>query len=138
MKKVKCNTGELSGLTYGNVYDVIGENKTYEWYYVENDRGDKESYHKSHFTEVNDIEVGSEWVGLNNEEEVKVDYVSDHIVVYGNGEYNASPHLFTSWYKPKPKTVTMYFYEEIGGDYFARSYKLQCTPIAFTREIELP
>lgn len=88
------------------------------------------------------IEVGSEWVNHKGNA-LTVEYVGKHCAICtwnDTGKEFASPiknHL--KFYKPKPKTVTMYFYKSEGGNYHACDGKVTCMgPLLFTREIELP
>lgn len=90
------------------------------------------------------IEVGSEWVNHKGNA-LTVEYVGKHCAVCtwnDTGKEFASPiknHL--KFYKPKLKTVTMYFYNDNGS---LRAYdspviiNFHIKPVAFTREIELP
>lgn len=84
------------------------------------------------------IEVGSEWVSSNNVT-WKVSYVGSHYVVINKDKQEICVGVakFRDKYKPKPKTVTMYFYE-FGGEYCAQQTKPRMFPVSFTREIELP
>lgn len=84
------------------------------------------------------IEVGSEWVRDNCYYEVTA--IGKHSVMLYSHETNSefACHIVSleASYTPKPKTVTMYFYESMGR-ITALDYKTHA-PVLFTREIELP
>lgn len=127
----------LYGVTGGAVYhaDIVGDR-----YRFINNYGVPDLAHKSHFVLIADepaIEVGSEWVSQNNVT-WKVVYAGKSVVVVrGNTENTLRREKFLEKYKPKPKTVTMYFYY-IGKHLCANDYMPHGYTQAFTREIELP
>lgn len=139
--KVKANKTIGNYITEGSVYDVVGEcNRQYN---IKQDCGVLGGVHVSHFTIIPDtpqIEVGSEWVSSSGSE-LKVNYVGVNAVVCTwteNGrEFTSSIKKHVKFYKPKPKTVTMYFYYDNGGALLASSHMPRIYLTAFTREIEL-
>lgn len=113
------------------------------FYYFKDSNGDDRYRHESEFTLIPDepaIEVGSEWVNHKGNA-LTVEYVGKYCAVCtwnDTGKEFASPiknHL--KFYKPKPKTVTMYFYK-IDSGYMAREEEIVGVDAIFTREIELP
>lgn len=134
--KVKINSSELSILkdTVGRIVHHYGAGIVT----FLSDDGVRVNLHKSHLIDVDDtpqIEVGSEWVsGEGNVYTVK--YASDKTVVYGEDDLCAYTDEFIKLLKPKPKTVTMYFYKTPHG-YVAYSEHHPFDTLAFTKEIEL-
>lgn len=83
------------------------------------------------------IEVGSEWVSSNGVDWT-VAYVGKYVIIKrGQQELSVGINTFKEKWKPKPKTVTMYFYRVVDR-YIAYSYKQTACAFDFTREIELP
>lgn len=112
--KVKAAQGCHSSLTEGKVYEVVKEMESYNRFRVRNDNGIIEWYAKSHFTVVPAIEVGSEWV-TNGGKSVSIKYIGSQYLIFtdlkNNDEQSMSISFFEETYKPKTKTVTMWFYE---------------------------
>lgn len=141
MMKVKARTSIGRYITEGKVYDVSVSNDQ-EQYLIRCDHGIKDFVHMSHFSVVPDtpqIEVGSEWVGYDGLV-YSVVYIGDMIVVIkeknGIQEIGVDKFSMTDIYKPKSKTVTMYFYKSPHG-YVAYSNEHPFYTIAFKKEIEL-
>lgn len=145
-KNVKIKAKEDCHFGAYKVGDVFEAHETPVSYLFKDNDGDERLRHKSEFDVVPDepaIEVGSVWVNAHGHE-LTVNYASKEIAICTwkhNGKEFASPlknHL--KFYKPKPKTVTMYFYERRGGGYDAFDFELGASynGLAFTREIELP
>lgn len=141
--KVKCTAGDLKRVTNGKMYDILGTNDDLSWYFISNDEGMVDHYHKSHFTVIDEpkIEVGSEWVWNDTNQELIVKCVGDSSVFYqwkeDKSEGCEEIEQFLKYFTPKPKTVTMYFWR-FDGDLYATNVEPTHTPLLFTREIELP
>lgn len=89
------------------------------------------------------IEVGSEWVATlakQGEKTLVVLHVGQQMSlckwVADNREFSIKNTDFNTAYKPKPKTVTMYFYKTPHG-YVGYSDKHPFDAPLFTKEIEL-
>lgn len=88
------------------------------------------------------IEVGSEWVWVEAKETTTVKYAGDEKVFYkwntDGSEGCEDIDSFLEHFKPKPKTVTMYFYKDCKG--LVHSYS-EVMPVfgdyLFTSEVEL-
>lgn len=137
--KVKALAGCHSSLTEGKVYGVLSNNLTNR-YIVTNDNGVIQAYHTSNFKVLPDIEVGSEWVDpwrhtctvlCVGEEEV---FIKNHTM---NREYTYKKDKFLAELKPKPKTVTMYFYKDKEGRISATDYDIKYSDYICKKEIEL-
>lgn len=122
------------------VGDVFEAQETTVSYVFKDNNGDERLRHKSEFDVVPDepaIEVGSVWRDdEGNEHTVK--FSSENTVVYGDGDWCADPEDFLRLCKPKPKTVTMYFYKDYAGAIMASDFEPRIYSTLFTREIELP
>lgn len=143
MMKVKAKVNKSFGITKNKMYIVSAVDDGY--FLVLNDTGryvkvEISDFHK--WPENNDtpqIEVGSEWVdpyrhaitvlGVGDEEV----FIKNHTM---NIEHTYKKDKFLAELKPKPKTVTMYFYKLPHG-YVAYSDKHPFDTVAFTKEIEL-
>lgn len=87
------------------------------------------------------IEVGSEWVDHKGAV-LTVSHVGKNLLIYtwneSGREFASSIKNHLKFYKPKPKTVTMYFYRQHTERLFASEFPPNFTETLFTREIELP
>lgn len=141
--KVRVIEGCSRNLTVGKVYDVLSKSGCGTYWRVVNDNGDIVSYIPSLFEVVDEpkIEVGSLWIHDNGlEYEVTAVGETKALVKYEAGEYDCPIKEFGIKFKPKLKTVTMYFYERSGGGYNAFDFELCASynSLAFKKEIELP
>lgn len=141
--KVKAKDAGLVWITPRKEYCVIEKMGSggFQQYLVTQDNGINAWFHHSHFTVIEEqepeIAVGSEWVSAGGDS-FTVKYVGDYNVFikwHGNGfeSYRSIVRLGTD-YKPKPKTVTMYFYKDKCG---LHARELDFGDSLFTREIEL-
>lgn len=135
--KVRCIKNFEGQLLVGALYDVLSSDDTY--YYIDGGVGGG-GYEKHRFTvipETTQIEVGSEWVSDDGAIAI-VKYASEHTVVFGEKDDCYDTKHFIEDFKPKPKTVTMYFYKDCKG--LVHSYS-EVMPVfgdyLFTREVEL-
>lgn len=144
MMKVKLKSDAYPlGLDHGIEYDVMNYDNITERYLIKNRLGGTSTYHTSHFEIIDEpkIEVGSEWVWNDTNQELIVKCVGDSSVFYqwkeDKSEGCEEIEDFLREFTLKPKTVTMYFYH-VGKDIFAGERVPKSYNILFTREIELP
>lgn len=140
--KVRAIEKYGSRLTIGNVYEVVNKSDCGHYWRVIDDTGHEDGFpHKVYFEVVEDepkIEVGSLWIHDNGlEYEVTAVGETKALVKCGGEEYHYRVKDLGTIFKPKPKTVTMYFYK-YEGEYYAKQTKPTNFPLEFTREIELP
>lgn len=146
--KVKAKDTGIKYVTAGKEYCVIAQrNKDTDdrlQYFIKDDQGVTKWFHHSHFTVIEEqkpeITVGSEWVWVEAKETTTVKYAGDEKVFYkwntDGSEGCEDIDSFLAHFKPKPKTVTMYFYK-LGTQLCSCEVKPASTPVLFTKEIEL-
>jgi hypothetical protein len=140
--KYDCGAG---GYKAGDVFEARLSRD--EFMFRDNQDSPRHRYVKE-FTIISEepaIEVGSEWVSAlkgHDNRELKVTATSNKMALLQwidtGKEFAAQLSYFGNQYKPKPKTVTMYFYKDGGGNLCARPSTTTFPEILFTREIELP
>lgn len=141
--KVRAIEGCHRNLTVGKVYEVLSKSECGTYWRVVDDNGFTDGYIPDvHFEVVEDepkIEVGSLWIH-DNGLEYEVTAVGEKVALakHDDVEYQVRISNFGKSYKPKPKTVTMYFYKMNNGEYESYSWKIHDVPFSFKREIELP
>lgn len=139
--KAKYDDRAPSGYNKGDVFQAILKDGFY--YFMDNDGQDRYRPEED-FTIIPDeptIEVGSEWVDHKGAV-LTVDHVGNHLLICtwneSGREFASSIKNHLKFYKPKPKTVTMYFYRQHTERLFASEFPPNFTETLFTREIELP
>lgn len=144
MTKYKCNTSKLMHLTKGKIYECeLHPSSNHFW--VSCDSHELDFIHKDWFDLVEEpvIEVGSEWVSSKNGMPYIVTAIGEQKVLCKHStsekdEYALNKDDFNTIMKPKPKTVTMYFYKDCVG--LVHSYSEPMSMFGeylFTKEIEL-
>lgn len=138
--KVKVGNTEICGVL-SNVAKIKDE-----WHCIITHRDGSSYAYKFNFEPIQiqdttQIEVGSDWVGYDGIV-YSVVYIGDMIVVIkeknGIQEIGVDKFSMTDIYKPKQKTVTMYFYRDCKG--IVHSYSEPMPKFGehlFTKEIEL-
>lgn len=142
MKKYKCNTDQLMYLTKGKIYECEPhKNGLHVW--VTMDNGERDCIHPDWLDLIEEpmIKVDSEWITKGGKS-VRIKYIGHTYLLYedlkNSDEKSELISFFKAAYKPKPKTVTMYFYKDCLG--LVHSYSTPMPKFGehlFTKEIEL-